>query len=210
MTKNVLLLGANGKLGSVLLQELLKNNYNVIALVRNPSKIKINHNNLNVVLGSPVDKNDLEKNIKNIDIVISTLGHGFRTKYQIQSESLKMLIPIMEKNNIMRFITVSGAALKTKDDPNSFILNFTNFVFNQIDPYRMTDAKNQLALLEKSNLKWTVIRTPIHSNEKTNVINHQGFDQPKPWIKLSRNAISIFICKNIEKDLWIRKSPIIF
>jgi len=207
--KRILILGATGHLGTILLDACLKNNFHVTALVRNKNKLNIENKLLTIIVGQATSETDVSKALKNVDVVISTLGHGFRTQFPIQEQTMKILIPLMEEKNINRLITITGAGLKTKDDPDSLILNLSEKVFPIIDPYRMRDSHKQQQLIEKSNLDWTVVRTPIH-NDKDSKIKYVGFSQPKPWQKVSRSAISEFMIECINNNKWIKKSPIIY
>lgn len=207
--KNILILGATGHLGRVLLNVCLENKFNVTALVRDKNKLNIKNERLKIIEGQVTNINDLSKSLYNIDVVISTLGHGFRTKYPIQENTMKILIPLMVEKNIKRLITITGAGLKIKGDPKSIIAELSSIVFPFIDPYRMKDSKIQQELLEKSELDWTLVRTPIQ-NSKNSKIKYIGFIQPKPWQKVSRIAISNFMIECIENNKWIKKSPIIY
>lgn len=208
--KRVLILGATGKLGKALTKSLLDKNYFVTTLVRNPEKLKFENSNLKIIKGIPYDPKDLEKSLNNIDVVISTLGHGFRTKFPIQERTFQNLIPLMEFKKIKKLITITGAGLILKDDPKSLIGVLSEKIFFLIDPYRMIDARNQQKLLEKSQINWTVIRTPIHNNKSSQNIRHIGFNQPMPWYTISRITISNFMIENIDSEKWNKKSPIIY
>jgi putative NADH-flavin reductase len=208
--RNILILGATGKLGQVLVKNCLDKNYAVTALVRNPQKMRIIHKNLKIIPGDITNSNYLTKALSNVEIVISVLGHGFRTSFPIQEKTMTKLFPLMEKNKIERFITVTGAGLKIKGDPHSLIADLSEKIFYVIDPYRMRDAKNQQELIEKSNLDWTVVRTPIHNDGEKKTVSHIGFNQPPIWKTISRTSISNFMINCIENTKWIKKSPIIY
>jgi putative NADH-flavin reductase len=207
--KKILILGGTGKLGKLLVYYFLQQKYKVKVLIRDPRKLDLTNENLEVLVGEVTNKEDLEKALNNIEVVISVLGHGFRTKYMVQENTLKNLIPLMKKKKINRFITVTGAALKTNKDKNSIILFLTEFIFNLIDPYRMKDARIQLEILEKSNLNWTVVRTPIHNNGVGKKIK-SSYSQPMPWKQISRNSIAEFINSCIKEHTWIKESPVIY
>lgn len=208
--KHILILGGNGHLGKILINVCLERNSKVTALVRNPKKLNVDHTNLKVLRGNVTDTHDLKNALINVDIVISVLGHGFRTSYPIQEKTMAELIPIMEKKKIIRFIAVTGAGLKINGDPHSFVADISEIIFNIVDPYRMKDAKNQQILLEKSDLDWTVVRTPIHNNMDIVDLRHMGFTQPKPWQTISRKTVCEFIIRCIEKNEFIKKAPIIY
>lgn len=207
--KRILLLGATGRLGQVLVEHLLKKQYQVTALVRSPQKLS-SKTNLTILSGDVTSQEDLEHALKDVDVVISTLGHGFRTKYPIQKLMLEALIPLLEKKKIRRFITITGSGMLTKEDPKSVFAEGMEGLISLIDPYRMQDSKDQQKLLEKSDLEWTVVRTPIHNGSIQEKVTYVGLAQPPVWETVSRTAIAEFITECIEKDEWVRKSPIIY
>lgn len=208
--KHILLIGGTGHLGQVVLSELLKNKYSVTALVRNPQKLSLKDKNLSIITGEVTKREDLEKALSGIDIVISTLGHGIRTPFPIQKKTLEVLIPLMEKKKIMRFITITGAGLLVKGDPKSLLAEIGEKAFHIIDPYRLDDASDQQKLVEKSTLDWTVVRTPVHSGSGPEKVSHVGFAQPAIWKTVSRKAIANFMIECIEKNSYIKQSPIIY
>jgi len=208
--RRVLLLGATGHLGVVLAKILLKEGYQVVALVRSSSKVAISDQHLKVITGDVTKSSDVDNALENVDVVISALGHGFRTPYPIQEKALSALIPLMERKKISRFITITGAGLVVKGDPKSFLGTISSILFPLIDPYRMSDARAQQRILEKSSIDWTVVRTPIHNDRIDQKIVHVGLSQPMPWQTLSREAISKFMIECIEEKKWIKISPIIY
>lgn len=208
--QKVLVLGATGHLGKVIVDRLIERNYHVVALVRNPQKIAKAPKELTVIKGNVTDKNSLENALNNTDVVISALGHGFRTSYPIQEKTMAILLPLMGQKHISRLITITGAGLIVKGDPPSLIATLSKIAFPLIDPYRMSDAKKQQELLEKSTINWTVVRTPIHNSKSSQKITHVGYTQPKPWATLSKKAIVEFMIDCIEKNNYIRKSPIVY
>ncbi len=207
--KHFLLLGATGRLGKVVLNSLLSKKYAVTAIVRSPEKIKVEDKNLVVVKGDVVSSDGLSLFLNEIDVVVLTLGHGFRTPYLIQSETLMVLIPLLKEKGVKRIITITGAALKTREDPKSVVLSFTENLLSFVDPFRMEDARIQQRLLEKSDLDWTVVRTPVHKDGNSTV-GYASYRQPYPWQRVTRKAVANFIIECIEKNEWVRKSPIFY
>lgn len=210
MPKNTLILGATGHLGQVLTKTLLSKNHTVTALVRNPEKFDSSFDNVKIIKGNVLDETDLKKSLVNIDTVISVLGHGFRTKFPIQEKVMKTLIPVMESSGIKRLITITGEGLVVSSDKKSLRANVTSSFLKLIDPFRMNDAIAQQKLIEKSSLDWTVVRTPIHSNKGSKKAHHVGMTHPPIWQTVNRTAVCEFICDCLEKELWVKKSPIVY
>lgn len=207
--KHVLLLGATGRLGKVVLECLLDKGYGVTVLVRTPEKITSKYVNIKILKGDVTSEDNVRQALDNVDAVISTLGHGFRTAYPIQGKTMSIIIPLLEENGIKRIVTITGAALKTKEDPPSVVLDVTEKLLGFIDPYRMQDARHQQDLLERSSLSWTVVRTPVHKSGNI-VSGVAGYEQPLPWQRVTRKAVANFMIDCIEKSSWIRKSPIFY
>lgn len=208
--KKILVLGATGKLGQVLVQTLIENNFYVKALVRNPQKIKVHSEKLKIIKGNVTDEKDLAASLENVDAVVSVLGHGIRTKFPIQEVTMRVLLPLMENKGIKRLIAVTGEGLLLDKDSVSFLNKVTSKLFSVIDPYRMSDAFAQQKLIEKSSLDYTVVRTPIHTNKKSIRIRYSGIAHPSISQTVSRKAVANFIVELLKKNTWIRKSPIIY
>jgi len=68
------LLGATGATGSCFLRQALEQKHEVVALVRSPEKITIQHENLRIVKCNIYDADDLKSNFSDVDSVISCLG----------------------------------------------------------------------------------------------------------------------------------------
>jgi len=73
-SKTILILGASGLTGNALVQQALDRGHHVIALVRDPAKMTIKSDNLEVVKCNIFDKDELLAHVKKSDVVMSTLG----------------------------------------------------------------------------------------------------------------------------------------
>ena len=68
----ILLFGATGRTGKLILHKALKDGHEVTAIVRDPAKL--DGLNAKIIQGSPYDKETVNKAIVNCDVVISTLN----------------------------------------------------------------------------------------------------------------------------------------
>lgn len=72
--KRILLYGATGRTGSLVLKYAMEKGYEVTALVRNPDKINEKSAKLKIVKGSPANFDDVKMAMQGCDAVISTLA----------------------------------------------------------------------------------------------------------------------------------------
>ena len=114
---SVAVLGATGKTGKSLVNQLLDREHKVKALVRTPEKLNdVKNKNLNVIEANIFSEDDLMEHLSDVDLVISTLGFSFRSKpVKGYSEIAKVLVKSMNNLGKTRLILMHGVLT----DPNS-------------------------------------------------------------------------------------------
>ena len=70
----VAVVGATGQTGQPLVQQALDAGHEVVALVRDATKLKITHEKLTVVVADLFSIDDLKTNLNDVEAVFSTLG----------------------------------------------------------------------------------------------------------------------------------------
>jgi uncharacterized protein YbjT (DUF2867 family) len=214
--KRILLFGATGRTGELILAYALAKGYPVTALVRNPSRLTTQSKDLAIVEGSPTNPEDVEKAMVNCDVVISALspvdkGAVFTFKKlvvpNILETSIRNTIQSMDNSGIKRIITISsiGAGDSYRFTPwyVRLLINFTNF------KVIFAGHNGQEALLMKSDLDWTITR-PAGLTDDTDLkqlvisINKM----PSPF-KISRKHLARYIVDCIDDKASIKTAPML-
>lgn len=150
---NICILGASGRVGSVILENALTNHHIVHALVRNPEKFPYRHPNLRINAGNALDENDVAKTMNGTSAVISCLNTDGSSTL---SGSMPLIINQMKKNGISRIITIGTAGiLQARVNPNLY-----RFQSSESKRKTTKDAEEHLKaylLLRASGLDWTVV-----------------------------------------------------
>ncbi|MEH7436281.1 NAD(P)H-binding protein [Neobacillus drentensis] len=150
---NICLLGATGRVGSVILENALKNQLSVKVLVRDQSKLQVASESLNVREGNVLNEMDLALTIKGSDVVISALNTDKSTTL---SESMPLIIKQMQHHGIKRIITVGTAGiLQARSAPHLY-----RFQSSESKRKSTRDAEEHLKaflLLKESGLDWTIV-----------------------------------------------------
>src|SRR5438128_12620406 len=73
---NLVILGATGRTGRLVVEQALAAGHAVTALVRSPEKLTLRNPNLRVVMGDATDTSALSRAVQGADALISTLGGG--------------------------------------------------------------------------------------------------------------------------------------
>lgn len=113
----ILLTGANGFVGSHIVEELVLNNYDVTCIVRKNSNLKwIENQPIQLKYGSLEDKQFLQEVISDVDIVIHCAGVVRALEWDTYNEvnvigTRKIIESVLENNrNLKKFIFISSQA----------------------------------------------------------------------------------------------------
>ena len=207
----ILLFGATGRTGRIILQKALKDGHEVTAIVRDPSKI--NGTKANIVQGSPYDKKTVQKAMAGCDAVINTLNISrtsdspwakLRSPKDLISRTAQNAIDAMKENNTKRIIVMStiGAGESKKKLP--FIVKLVVGCSNLRHAFK--DHTRQEEILANSDRNWTVIRFPMLTEEEgENEILVNMNDGTKINRNINRETVARFILSILGDEKYYKK-----
>lgn len=207
----IVLFGASGKTGQVLLQQALEAGHEVLAYVRRKSSISMQHPNLTIVEGQLDDTAKLEATIRGADACISSLGGGSLTKRSPQIVAgIQNIIHLMEKLHVSRFLYLSsfGASESKKYMPQPIRFFITDLVLR----VPLADHNENEKRLFESNLQWTIFRPggltdgPLVSSIKH---GNQAFTL-KGNPSISRANVAQFMLQHLTDTTYLRKGVWMF
>lgn len=213
----ILILGATGRTGRLIVDEALKQGYDLNVLVRDKNKISFNSKSINVFQGTPTRRADLAAAMHGCDLIISALGivrasdapwSKLITAPNFISESIKNAIAEADQQSIKRLITVSawGVGDTKKQVPFwlRWLINYTN-----MRPVYAEHEKEE-KLLANSDLNWTAVRpVALSDSKKIKTLKVSLNNLPKPSLQISRQSVAKFIVDIVKSDKYDRKSPTI-
>ena len=207
----ILLLGANGRTGKLVIEEAIRRGHNISVIVRDPEKLK--DYQIDITQGTPYDFETVEKALSGCEAVINTLNisrksdnpwAGLISQKDLISKSATNAVSAMKETGIKRFIALStigaGNSWKTTPAILKFIVSVSSL------KYAFRDHSKQEEILQNSFLEYTICRAPMLSTEtntKGAVAVKEGENPPK--MVLSRNSAAEFFIKIIENKEHIRE-----
>lgn len=107
----IVLIGASGFIGSAILNEALLRGHEVKAIVRDPSKIKVQNDHLEIIKGDVMDADVVERAAKGQDAVISAYNPGWTNPnlYQDTLSAYTAILNGVKAAGIHRLLIVGGA-----------------------------------------------------------------------------------------------------
>lgn len=112
---NITIFGATGKVGQALVREALNRGHDVTAVVRDASRLKIEHERLHAVEGNLLDPATVERNAKGREAVISAYGPKPGEEEELL-EAARSLLEGVRRAGTKRLLVVGGAGSLLTDD----------------------------------------------------------------------------------------------
>jgi len=204
----ITLFGASGKVGSLVLAGALEKGYRVVAFTHSKN-LEINHPNLVTVQGDIYNNQSVTEAIKGSDVVISTLGSWGTPKKDILSSAMANIVPAMESMGIKRVISLTGAAAKTSTDKFRLIDNLNRSLLKLVSSKVLKDGEIHINLLEKSQLDWTIVRSPVMNNSGNPSKYKLIIKSSLPWQTINRKSVADAMIKLIDDQNFLKTAPFI-
>ncbi|MBT2623640.1 SDR family oxidoreductase [Chryseobacterium sp. ISL-6] len=213
----ILILGATGRTGRLIVEEVLKQGYDLNVLVRDKNKLPFHSKSVKVYQGTPTHREDLAAAMQGCDLIISALSIArasdapwskLITPKNFITESMKNVISEAGQQNLKRLITISawGVGETQKEIPFwlRWLINYTN-----MRPI-YAEHESQEKLLKSSNLSWTAVRpVALNDSKKIKTLKVSFNNLPKPSLSICRQTVAKFIVDSVKSNKYEMKSPTI-
>ena len=107
----ILVLGANGAVGQLAIDQLLSASHEVKALVRNASTLPKKHPLLTVVQGDPTNAADHHRLLAGQNAVLSTLGVRKNNRTTLRTDVARTLLAGMKKHGVRRLVWLDAVGV---------------------------------------------------------------------------------------------------
>jgi len=208
MKKNrIAVIGATGKAGKYLLKELIKQDFQLKLLVRNPEKIQTQNTSVQVIVGNVNSYDDVKLLLKDCDAVISMLGLGQpNSEKNIFSTSTQNILEAMEDFKINRYLVITGLNVDTPFDQKGMKTKMGTDWMKANFPETTADKQKEFEILSASNVDWTLVRLPLieQTDERSSVdVNLKDCTGDK----ISATSLALFLIEQLESKSYSKKAP---
>ena len=207
----VIIFGATGFSGQAILAEAIKQGHEVTVLVRDSSKVKINHNNLRIVEGNVLDSQKVAFVIQNQEAVIQCLGVGGKGDGKpttFISDATKIIVDEMQKQNIKRLIALSnvGAGNSIAFQPWFFTKIILTYFMKWLKV--IIDDKNRMEpIIMNSNLNWTIVRCPNIVDKPAKGKYNATLDGKGLQLSITLDDLSKFMVGQLKETTFNKQAP---
>lgn len=204
----LLIVGATGGTGRQLVAQALERGFAVTALVRNPSKLQVDHPQLAVIQGDVLNYASVEAVMRGQEAVVSALGHKrFFYPTRILSEGTRNILRAMGTHAVPRLVCESSLGIG--DSAGRLGLYFTLFTIPVILPFYFWDKTRQERIIAGSNVEWVIVRPGMLTNgDKRGGLRHgRQVGSFVRTVRISRADVADFMLDQLESDTYLRAAP---
>lgn len=206
----IAVLGATGQTGQYLVNQALQQGHMVTAVVRNPGKLTVQHDNLKVVQADIFSEDSLKTHFKEQDVIMSCLGFqpSFFSAVTGYSQSMNAVISAMRETQVNRFIAITSWYTEPQSGGNApfFIRSLLLPMIRSV----LTNMFVMEQLLQKTDdINWTVVRPPGLKNLPASTqefLTHEGYFVPdSSGNQVGRGDVARFMLSLLNSNAWVKK-----
>jgi putative NADH-flavin reductase len=203
----VLIIGATGATGQVLMREALEQGYEVTALARNPSALAPEDHRPRVLQGNALDASEVEAAVADQDAVLSALGTRSTRPTTLFSQSTHNLISAMNKHGVRRLVCITGIGAGESKGHVGFLYDriIRPFVVKNI----YEDKNRQEEAIKQSDLEWVIVRPARLTDEAAKGEYRVYLGGSYTAKTISRADVAAFMLAQLTDETNVHKMPVI-
>lgn len=206
---NILVLGATGGSGRLIVGEALAQGHKVTALVRSPEKAS-DLKGARLVTGDAQDVTALRAALKGQDAVVSALGtpaSPFR-EVTLLSTATRALVEAMKAERVSRLVAITGIGAGDSAGHGGFL--FDRVIRPLLLRHVYADKNRQEAIVRASGLEWVLVRPAVLNDKPARGTVRALTDLSRfHGGTISRADVARFVVEQARSDQWLGQSPLI-
>jgi putative NADH-flavin reductase len=205
----IVIFGAAGATGRILVEQALAQGHDVTAFVRQTAALSIQHPKLTLIQGDIFNPAQVEEAIAGQDVVIRVLGVRPGVTTPVCSKGTEHIIAAMQKLGVKRFICQSGFVVAALDGEWREVPYLPIILpFFPKEKAMFADKVLQEQEIRQSELDWIIVRParltdgPRTGDYKVGAPLLMG-----PRAKISRADVADFLLKQVSADTYVHQVP---
>lgn len=204
----ITVLGATGRTGAPLVEELLGRGHTVTALVRDPAKLGPAAERIRVVVGDSTDPMTLGNALEGAEAVVSALGPT-KKEPDVHSRTAEALLEAMPARGVGRFVGISGAGTDCPGDRKGARDRVISAMIQRLGGALAADKLREYQTFAASDLDWTLVRPPrLVDGPATGRITHDAHT-PGRSSSIRRADLAIFLADVQDQHLYPQEAPFV-
>jgi putative NADH-flavin reductase len=206
LSKQVLVIGATGRTGLLMVQEALARGFAVTVLARRPEALGELQSRVSVVQGDVLDSAAVSRAVAGKDAVLCALGPGRGSPPTLCSEGTRNLVSAMQAQGVRRLVCITGALIGHPQKRLGWLYRRMRAAQGSA----LGDRQQQEQLIQGSGLDWTLVRPPRLSEGRVRGLFRAGEDIfIRALAHISRADLAHFMVQQLEDAHFLRRATAI-
>jgi nucleoside-diphosphate-sugar epimerase len=208
----VTVFGATGKIGRLVVGDLLAGGHDVTAYVRDPGKLGRSAPRLVTVTGELSDEAQIQQAVRGADAVISALGPALRrgSTGTPVTDGTKNIVAAMRTEHVGRYIGLATPSVPDERDNPTLKAKILPVVAGLLFPKALTELVAMTTAVTQSDLDWTIARITRPTGGKPKHTVRAGFlGRDTVGSAMSRADIAAFLVAQLTDETFSRAAPAI-
>ncbi|MFC3449547.1 NAD(P)-dependent oxidoreductase [Amycolatopsis speibonae] len=198
--------GATGGVGSEVVKQALAAGHHVTAVVRDPSRLAVEGELLEVVVAKLSEHGALTEAVSGRDVVISALGARDRNPTTVVTDGANAAIAAMRSAGNRRLLLVSASGAFVDGDA-FFTRNFVKPLLGRLLKHAFTDMIAAEEVTRASDLDWTIVRPPrLLNGPHTGAIAARTDGNVRGSYSINRADVADYLLRAASDDSLVRQT----
>lgn len=192
--------GATGGTGKQLVEQALAAGNQVIAFVRDPSKLNTRHEHLTIVQGELADQAMIERAVSGADAVISVLGPRGDSRSKPITRGTQNILAAMKKQGVRRLIISSTPSASDPNDLPDFKFKVLVTLVRLMIRAAYEEIISVAETVRMSDCDWTIVRVSmLNDNPKSGKVKVGYLGRGEMGVRISRADMAEFMLKQVQE-----------
>lgn len=205
----LVIFGASGRTGRPLVEQALQAEHDVVAFVRDPARLPLAHERLQVVQGNVLDAAQVAQAIAGADAVLSALGHTKGSPDTLQTIATEHIVKAMHMHGVKRLISLTGAGVRDPQDQPKLIDRVIRGLLVLLQRNVLRDAEQHAEVIRRSGLEWVIVRGPRLNEGPHTGTYRVGYIGKNSGTLASRADIADFMLKQVTDTTYLGQAPVV-
>lgn len=205
----VLVLGATGGTGRLIVGEATAKGHSVVALVRSRANAP-DLAGAQLIEGDARDEGALTRALEGCDAVVSSLGTGISPFREVTllSVATQALVAAMGRCNVRRLVCITGMGAGDSRGHGGFL--YDRLILPLLLRKVYEDKDRQEDAVRASSLDWVIVRPAVLNDEAARghiraVTDLSGVHGGK----IARADVARFVVDQLTDDTWLHRAPLV-
>ena len=204
----IVIFGATGRTGRLLVDQALAVGYEVTAFVRDPARLGELQEFLTPFRGDIFDAGRVERAVVGQDAALSVIG-PVNSSRGVMATAAQNITAAMRKQGVYRLIWLTGAGVPDPNDqPKLWDRVFTGLL-GLLQDDLLEDSKQAVDIIRTCGLDWTVVRVPRLVDGEPLGTLRAGYAGVGTGLRIKRADVARFMLEALADVSYVRQAPVV-